>query len=105
MKIGETVVKAPNDVLDYTFKWKPWLEKDSDTIAITTVSVDSGITLDSRTNNDDSVTAWISGGSSGCTYKITNQIITNNSTPRTKEAHFFIRVELPDVERNKAYGQ
>jgi hypothetical protein len=40
------------------------------------MSVSAGITLDSEANNTTTATAWISGGSVGRSYEVTNRITT-----------------------------
>ena len=102
MKNGETIEKSPRDVLDYTFKWKAWLDKASDTVSSSTITVDSGITVDSDSNNTDSATVWLSGGTNGDSYKITNQIVTAGG--RTKEGHFFVKVVDPEVQQARGYN-
>ena len=104
MKNGETIEKSPRDVLDYTFRWKSWLDKEGDSIASSAFTVDGGITVDSDASTLDTATAFISGGQDGCTYKVTNKIVTDNSTARTKEGYIFIKVVDPDVNKQKAYS-
>lgn len=94
MKSGETVEKRPNEVKDYTFKWRSWLS--GDTISTSTTTVDDGITKDSESNGTDSATVWISGGSKGNTYKIVNKIVT--AAGRTAEEYFFIKVVDPTAK-------
>ncbi len=101
MRSGETTEKHPNDVMIYTFKWKAWLDKFSDTISSSTVTVDSGLTKDSDSNDTESATVTLSGGTNQDTYKIENQIVTSGGRTRTK--HFFLRVVDPKVEQSRAY--
>lgn len=70
-------VKDPNAVLDYGVNWALWL--GSDTIASSTWIVPTGITKDPTLLDDFTNTAtrvWLSGGSAGVTYIITNRITT-----------------------------
>ncbi len=101
MKIGQTIEKSPRDVLDYSFRWKAWLDKEGDTIVTSAYTVDSGITVDSDTSDSDSTSVYLSGGQDGCTYKVTNQITTGT---RTKEGYFYVKVVDPDVNKQKAYS-
>lgn len=81
-------LKDPDEVLDYKFDWSTWL--GSDTIQSITLIVPSGITKDSDTNDTTSATIWLSGGTSGNDYKITNRIVTAGG--RTAERAITIRV-------------
>lgn len=67
--------KDPDAVLDYSVDWAAWL--GADTIATSTWPVvPAGITKDSDTNDTTSATIWLSGGTAGQTYQITNRIVT-----------------------------
>lgn len=69
-----TAIKDPDAVKDYKFDCSLWL--DSDTIASHSVTVPAGITLDSSANDSTSVTAWLSGGTAGSSYRITCRVVT-----------------------------
>lgn len=77
---GISIIKDPDSVLDY--KWdfndadSPWLAT-GDTIASHVVTADTGITVDASTNDDDSVTVWLSGGTAGTAYTVAVKITTN----------------------------
>ena len=67
--------KDPDAVLDYSVDWSTWL--GSDTISSSTWPVvPSGITKDSDTNDTTGTTVWLSGGTAGQTYLLTNRIVT-----------------------------
>jgi len=99
---GPTFTKDPDEVLDYEFNWATadgylndgsasdtgWLQ--SDTIATSTVTVESGLTLDSDSNNTVRAIAWLSGGTAGVDYTVTNQIVT--AAGRTGERSILVRV-------------
>ena len=70
----ERFLKDPNAVLDYVIDWSTWL--GTDTIASSSWSADTGITIDSDTNTTTSAQVWLSGGSAGRRYTVTNSIIT-----------------------------
>jgi len=72
--VSNSFLKDPDSTLDYTFDWVNWL--DGDTISTSAMSVSAGITLDSEANNTTTATAWISGGSVGRSYEVTNRITT-----------------------------
>ena len=67
-------IKDPDSVLDYTVNWETWL--DSDTITVSSWTVPTGITEDSDTFGDSITTIWLSGGTVGKKYEITNHITT-----------------------------
>ncbi len=93
----KTFDKTPDEVLDFTVEWKKWLIAASgdastpDTISTSTWTLDTGITKDSDTNDTDSTTVWISGGTKGSKYKAVNKIVTAAS--RTAERTIEINVE------------
>ncbi len=69
-------LKDPSAVLDYVFDWTGWLAT-GETISSYTVTAQSGITLDSDSATDDTVTVWLSGGTSGSRYRVSCKITTN----------------------------
>ena len=69
-----TVDKDPQAVLDYGFDWSDWL--NGDVISTSSWQVETGITLDSYENTSQVTTAWLSGGSLGRRYTVTNHIVT-----------------------------
>jgi hypothetical protein len=66
--------KDPSAVLDYQIDWSDWL--DSDTISSSDWTAQTGITIDSDTNTTTTATVWLSGGTAGKTYRVTNTIVT-----------------------------
>jgi hypothetical protein len=81
--------KRPNEVRDYRHDWSAFL--DGDTIATSDVTVD-GVTLDSDTNDTDSVTVWLSGGVDGSLATIMNTIVTTGG--RTETEVFTLRIAV-----------
>lgn len=68
-------IKDPDAVLDYTVDWATWL--GTDTISTSSWPViPAGITKDSDTNSTTIATIWLSGGTIGETYQLTNRIVT-----------------------------
>jgi len=80
--------KDPDSTLDYKIDWSAWL--GSDTINTSTWTVPSGITKVSDTHDDTSTTIWLSGGTVGTWYQLTNRITTANG--RTVERSIWIKV-------------
>ena len=99
-------LKDPSAVLDYVFDWTEWLAA-AETITSHTVTVPSGLTLDSSMVSDfviaaevpeDEVTipnslviAWISGGTAGTTYRV--ECLITTSAGRTDERSLWITVQ------------
>ena len=69
-------VKDPDANLDYGFDWSDWLA-DGETILTSTWTVTTGLTKDSDSSNDTATTIWVSGGTAGTSYTITNHITTS----------------------------
>lgn len=67
-------LKDPISVLDYTVDWSDWL--DGDTIATSIWTVPTGITQASETETTTAATIWLSGGTDGSDYTVTNRITT-----------------------------
>lgn len=83
--------KDPQAVLDYTIDWgsRGWLQ-GGDTIASSAWVVPSGITQDSATHAATTATVWLSGGTVGADYTITNRITTVGG--RTDDRSLIIQV-------------
>ena len=90
-------LKDPSAVLDYVFDWTGWLAT-GETIAVDsetgekliTITADTGITVDSWTEDDGKVTVWLSGGTAGINYKVACLITT--TAGRTDERTIWIKV-------------
>jgi hypothetical protein len=80
--------KDPNDILDYSIDWSQFL--DTDTIDTSTWTVATGITKVSDTKAATTTTIWLSGGTAGATYQLTNRITTVNG--RVKDKSFSVYV-------------
>ena len=67
----------PQDKLDRTFDWSQWLT-GGETISTSTWSVTpSGPTTSSLSNTTTTATVWLTGGTAGQVYAVTNHIITS----------------------------
>ncbi|MFA5753611.1 MAG: hypothetical protein WC910_11135 [Bacteroidales bacterium] len=90
-------LKDPSAVLDYVFDWTEWLAT-GETIAVDsetsekliTITADTGIAVDSSTEDAGKVTVWLSGGTAGINYKVACLITT--SAGRTDERTIWIKV-------------
>ena len=83
--------KAAGEVQDYTIDWSKELES-GETITSSTWIVDSGLTEGSSTNTTTTTTIFLSGGTGGEKYKVTNTIETSNTNPRTYKKTLIIPV-------------
>lgn len=66
--------KDPDAVLDFSIDWTAWL--NGDTITASTWDVPDGITEDSSSNDTTGTTIWLSGGTAGEIYELTNHVTT-----------------------------
>ncbi len=66
--------KDPSAVLDFRVDWEPWLE--GDTITGSTWLPATGIVVDSAAFTTTSATVWLSGGTAGTVYTLTNRVTT-----------------------------
>ena len=82
-------LKDPSAVLDYVFDWTEWLAT-GETITDHTITPDTGITVDSSTEDTGKVTVWLSGGTAGINYKVACLITTTEG--RTDERTIWIKV-------------
>ena len=82
-------VRDPDSVLDYQWNWGSFLG-EGETIQSHTVTV-AGVTLDSSSATDTTVTAWISGGSAGTTGRATCHIVTSAGRQQDQTIHFYTR--------------
>jgi hypothetical protein len=71
---GTIQSKDPNSTKDYLWDWSQWL--GDDTITTSTFLVPTGITLESDAHTAKTATVWLSGGTEGATYEVTNRITT-----------------------------
>ena len=89
MSLIQNPLKDPSAVLDYVFDWTEWLAT-GETITDYTITADTGITVDSSTEDAGKVTVWLSGGTAGINYKVACLITT--SAGRTDERTIWIKV-------------
>ena len=77
-------------VLDYAYDWSSWLAT-GETISSHTVVAPSGLTVDSSSESNGVVTAWLSGGTTGTIYNVSCKIVT--SAGRTDARRIRIQVK------------
>ncbi len=90
----------PNEILDYTCDWSPWLDdggSPSDTIDTSTWSIaptdgsPAGPSLSSETNTTNTATVFITGAEFGSIYRLQNKIVT--ASGRTAERTITLQCE------------
>jgi len=84
--------KDPNAVLDYSFDWSDWLT-GGETIATSTWLNPDSLTINTTANTTTTTVVWVTGGTAGKTYRLTNRIVTNSSPTRTDDRTLSIEVQ------------
>lgn len=82
-------VKDSDSVLDFEFNWELWLG-NLETISSYEITASPGITVDSDTSSNTTVTVWLSGGTAMQPYTVACRITTNQG--RVDERTMTIRV-------------
>jgi hypothetical protein len=82
-------MKDPDAKLDYKIDWSDWL--DGDTISASTWTVPAGLTKVSDTFSNTTATIWLSGGTAGLHYEVTNRITTGAGRIDDRTLSFRIR--------------
>lgn len=86
--------KRSAEVKDYAIDWSAALG-DVDTISTSAWVVETGITKDSDSDTDTTTTIWLSGGTEGVGYTLTNRVVTAQG--RTLERSFLVTITAPPV--------
>lgn len=95
-------VKSPNATLDFGFDWSDWLDS-GETIEASSWSVPSGLTNVGDSFSTTQTKIWLSGGTAGTEYTVTNTIETTESA--TEEVQSFtllvdvFRVTVDEVKQ------
>ena len=84
-----TFTKDPDAILDYAVDWSRWLAGDEIFSSAWTVPV--GLTKVTDALTPTKTTVWLSGGTAGQSYTVTNRITT--SAGRTEDRSFIAKVE------------
>lgn len=85
------IAKDPGATLDYAVDWSDWLEA-GETISDSEWTVEAGLTEEASpapSELDGITTIWLSGGTAGAYYTVTNTITT--SVGRIDERSLIIR--------------
>lgn len=87
--VAADYTKDADAVLDWKWDWSAWLAT-GETISASTMTASAGITINSSTNTSTTATVWLSGGTPGTPYLVSNRITT--SAGRIDERSITIRV-------------
>lgn len=86
-------VKTVGDTLDYVFDWVTYNWLDTGELITGSVwSASTGITVVTSSNTTTTTTIWVSGGTVGETYVLTNTITTDNSPARIVVKRLYMKV-------------
>ena len=84
--------KDPNAVLDYTIDWTNWLDT-FETITTSSWTTDAGLTIVSSSKTTNKSTVYLSGGTGGENYLVSNTIVTSSTPTRTDRRTIKIAVK------------
>ncbi len=88
--------KDPDEVLDYTIDWQPRLDQDdgsSDNISGSTWVVPAGLTEVTSSVAGRKAVIWLSSGTLGESYTVTNRIITAGGRTMDQSVKLRIRAK------------
>lgn len=85
--------KDPGDKKDYRVDWASHLGTGGDTITTSTWVVATGLTIatPAASNTTTTATIWLSGGTAGTEYRVTNHVVTAQG--REFERSFVVNVQ------------
>jgi hypothetical protein len=86
-----TFQKQPADRLDYDVTYKDWLTDGDNVLTVTAEVTPEGLTVEAVYVNDPIVKTWLSGGTSGTTYKIT--LTATTADGRIRQDEFKVKVK------------
>ena len=90
MNLGN-FTKQPVEIIDYDIDYSEWLTA-GDNVQGATVEVSPvGLTVESTFINDPRVKIWVSGGTTGTTYKLT--VTATTAYGRVKQDEFKVKVK------------
>lgn len=81
--------KDPDEVLDYAIDWTPRL--GADVIVSSTWVVPVGLTKESDTHSTTDTTIWLSGGTSGDVYQMTNRVVTSGGRTMEEDRELLVK--------------
>ena len=91
MAVLSKFTKQPGEVKDYNFSFARELAAVNDTIQSHSVTAEDGLTVVSTAVSSGVVKAFLSGGTTGTSYKVTCVVVTNGG--RNYEAEIALRIK------------
>ena len=85
-------IKDPQSTLDFSVDWSDWLSTNESIVSSTWDSID-GMTIQTSAYAGTFATVWVSGGTAGTTYRLTNTITTDNSPARIDQRTITIKAQ------------
>ena len=82
--------RDPNALLDYLVDWSPRLV-DGDTISGSTWTAPAGIVIESDSFTGTTTSVWLSGGTDGEIYVLTNHIVTAQGREDERDYYFPVK--------------
>lgn len=83
--------KQPNETLDYDVSYVKFFSKRTDDIATVTATADTGLTVGVNIVLGKIYKIFLSGGTSGQTYKVT--VVMTSTTGVIKEDEFYVTIK------------
>ena len=90
MNLGN-FTKQPVEIIDYDIDYSEWLTAGDNVQAASVEVTPIGLTVESTFINDHRVKIWVSGGTTGTTYKLT--VTATTADGRVKQDEFKVKVK------------
>jgi hypothetical protein len=84
--------KDPSELLDYTFNFSADMAS-TETITLSVVAASDGVTVESKSDGDKTVTVFLSGGTINRTSKVDCTVTTNATPARTIKTSALLPIE------------
>jgi len=78
--------RDPNAVLDYSIDWTEWLSGDA--ISTSSWIIPTGLSTTASSFGTATTIVWISGGTAGEIYDVTNRIVTTGGRTEDRTIEF-----------------
>ncbi len=88
----KTYTKDPGSQLDYVFEWKDWLV-EGDQILKSSFTIQEGLDWVAESTDGTKTRVWVTGGTSGQSYLVTNRVETKSNPPRIAEISIEIKCQ------------
>ena len=81
-------VRDPDSILDYSIDWTEWLATTTDTISASTWIIPTALSTTNNSFGTATTIVWISGGTAGEVYDVTNRIVTYGGRTEDRTIEF-----------------